>query len=479
MAVIGSLLVRLGMNSAAFDKGLRRSRKNLSGFQRGIAGVSASLKRMAVIAGTALAAVALKRMVRSSMETIDATAKLSDRLGITTQDLQRLQHAAGVYGTTTTELNKSLEIMSRRLGESMAGTGEAIRGLKLLGLTAKELVTAGPAEAFKIVAERTRQLATQAEKAAAAYYLFGRSGAKLVNMLSIGRRGLERYGREMDRIGVYTRAQAAWVEEANDAMGRLNDRAKVAADTIAIALSPAIVSVTASLERWATASGTTSSTVIATMKGIAKAFAFVGDGIRVLEYLFKATQITIAVGFKFIFDLFDKMAKVVENIINKMLKYTKIIGYINPAFGKLLTNLQKFEFGGLFGRMSAAMTATIAELNKELAFLMAAPTPLEKVTTYFAKLEKGLKKTAEAAAEVNNQMAGGGAPGAPAAKPGARPARVGEFRRIESYRVLIKGLSSMGGDTGSPITIMRQVVLQQVETNRLLARIEGEGALAG
>lgn len=189
----------------AFGNSIRRIRYRLRGLAAGLLGVAG-------VAGFGY-------MIKRQMETIDATAKLSDRLGIATERLVGLQHAAELTGTDAATLNKSLEIFVRRLGEMTQGSGEAKRGLDMLGLTAELLINKSPAEAFGIAADRIKLLKTQAEKTAAAYYLLGRSGSQMLNMLESGSKGLKDFQIEAERLGLtFSRFDASQIEAANDAL---------------------------------------------------------------------------------------------------------------------------------------------------------------------------------------------------------------------------------------------------------------------
>ena len=44
MALIGNLLVKLGLNSAVFDRNIKKSRTHLTGFEKGIKGVGRTLE---------------------------------------------------------------------------------------------------------------------------------------------------------------------------------------------------------------------------------------------------------------------------------------------------------------------------------------------------------------------------------------------------------------------------------------------------
>lgn len=220
-----------------------KAKGTMASFRRGLDITGRAMKRMAKVGAvmTVAAVAGSAYMIKRQMEAIDVIAKLSDRLGIATEDLVGLQHAASISGVSTEALNKSLDMFVRRLGEMTMGSGEAQRGLEMLGLTTEELIRLSPAEAMGIAADKINRLETQAEKAAAAYFLFGRAGAQLVTMFAVGSEGLREFQREAERLGLtFSRFDAAQIEAANDALTRARATMTGLFRTATIELAPYI-----------------------------------------------------------------------------------------------------------------------------------------------------------------------------------------------------------------------------------------------
>jgi hypothetical protein len=98
------------------------------------------------------------------------------------------------------------------------------------------------------VADQINRLGTQAEKAAAANYLFGRSGQSLLNLFSQGSEGIAAFQREAEKLGLtYSRLDAAKIEAANDAMTRLKGAGRGLITQTTIELAPAIEAVATAL----------------------------------------------------------------------------------------------------------------------------------------------------------------------------------------------------------------------------------------
>ena len=220
----------------------------IAGFSRDLTGAVSSVRRL-MGATLALAGVGgLGYLIKQQMAAIDANAKLSDRLDISTQSLIALQHAAKISGVENEALNKALEIFSRRLGEVNMGVGQAKYALDSLGLSADALADKSPDEAIGIIADQINRLPSAAQKAAAANYLFGRSGQQLLNLFEEGSAGIDKYRAEVERLGLsYDRVDAAKVEAANDAMTRLKTTLTGKVQDAVIALAPHLEALAKSL----------------------------------------------------------------------------------------------------------------------------------------------------------------------------------------------------------------------------------------
>jgi len=250
MATISNLYINLKANTSVFQKKMKKSGRTMNRFQKSANGISGSMKRMFIGITAAAGIGGLGLMLKSTMQNIDATGKLSKRIGIATEDLIGLRHAAELSGASAEGFDKSIEMFVRRLGEVKQGTGEAKEGLKAIGLKYQDLIDMNPAESFRVVADGINGLATAAERSVVAYQLFGRQGMKLLNMLEMGSEGLDKNQKMVEALNMtYSSADAKKVEDANDAVQRLRDAFGGLVKTIAVALSPTFRSLANRLTR--------------------------------------------------------------------------------------------------------------------------------------------------------------------------------------------------------------------------------------
>lgn len=208
----------------------------------GIAGVAAAAT--GAIAAVYGLARAYETFVKPQADAIETTLAMSERLGVSTEILSALGHAAKMSEVEQGTFVKGLQTMTRRLSEAATKGGETAKMIKALGLDAKQLDQAGAGEALLQISDAISKLPTQGQKAQAAFALFGRSGVEMVGMLQQGREGLQGWMQDAQELGiVFSKSQAEMVDAANDARDRLGAALKGVATIAAIELAPAIQAV--------------------------------------------------------------------------------------------------------------------------------------------------------------------------------------------------------------------------------------------
>ncbi len=180
----------------------------------------ASIGLAGAVAGTVL-------LTRASLKQIDALAKQSQLLGISTEKLAAFQLVSAKTGIEQKTLEKSLINVTRVVAEAAEGTGLATDTLKKLGLEAKALSQQSPDEQFLAIADAMKGVNTQSEKVLAAYELFGGRGAALLRTLEAGRDAFAEAEEKTKLYGTAISAvDAASIEESNDAFTDLAESIK-------------------------------------------------------------------------------------------------------------------------------------------------------------------------------------------------------------------------------------------------------------
>lgn len=248
--VVGHLHARLSAGTAAFEKDMTRASRSVTQMQSTLGGLK--LSSIAAFTGISLGAAALGSAIRSAfstikdsivsqLEAIDEVGKASDQIGITTEALIGLRHAADLAGIDATALDKSLGRMQRSLSDAALKGGETAQVFQALGIDAKELVKAAPDEAFKVIADKIKGIENPTLRAKAAFDIFGRAGQELLSLLLAGSGAITAFQARAELLQQFvSREMAQSIEDANDAMLDMRTAASGLSRALAVGLAPTI-----------------------------------------------------------------------------------------------------------------------------------------------------------------------------------------------------------------------------------------------
>lgn len=282
-STIAKLNVMLLANIGGFASSMASAAKPLAGFASNVLSTSAKVTGLVSAITGLVGAGSLAALVHHSMEAIDTNAKLADRLGMTTEGLTGLQHAASLAGVSNESLTGAMEKMLKALGGA-ADDGELTSNVfKKLGLDAAALANMPADEAFAQIAQKLSEIKNPAERATAAMQIFGKSGQSLLPLLMSGAEGIKAAQDEARRLGLtFNRIDAAKVEAANDSFTRLQGVVTGVGNQLAIALAPYIDAGTAKLVQMATEGGGIGPKVGGAVEWVAKSVAYLSDYLNVL-----------------------------------------------------------------------------------------------------------------------------------------------------------------------------------------------------
>ena len=215
MAAIRELLVEFGVkvNSKQLDD---LSKKLSDGLQK--------LKAFAGPAGLLLAANALRVWTKDLLTNADALAKQSDRLGISIEELQIWQQAAGRAGASTQDINNIFRVLAKTANEASEGVATYKDAFDALGITVTDESgnLKGLNDLLLESGDALAGLENTTKRTALAQEIFGRSGLKLLPLFKDGRAGAERLLKTLKELGGgFTEEFARNAEVANDAMSDL------------------------------------------------------------------------------------------------------------------------------------------------------------------------------------------------------------------------------------------------------------------
>lgn len=199
-AKIGALHVSLGLNSAQFETGLKKSQSSLANFGK----FAVTAFKGVAIAATA-AATAMGFAVKSAIDNADAMSKSAQKAGVTTEALSRLAYAADFSDVSLESLTTGLGKLSKVMAEAAVNkTSTAALAFKALGVSVVDAngKLRGSDVVFAEISDRFARMENGATKTALAMQIFGRAGAEMIPLLNGGSAELKRMADEADRLGI-------------------------------------------------------------------------------------------------------------------------------------------------------------------------------------------------------------------------------------------------------------------------------------
>jgi hypothetical protein len=146
----------------------------------------------------AFSAHAIASYVGRTIEWGDALKGLSERLGITTRDLQVLQKVAERSNTSIEAIASAFRNLNVAKGQAGQGKGEAYDAFIAVGVTPDELKQKSAAELWSIIGARIGDATQDATKFAAVLRLLGKSADSVLPAM---RQSISEIGDEMERTG--------------------------------------------------------------------------------------------------------------------------------------------------------------------------------------------------------------------------------------------------------------------------------------
>lgn len=197
---------------------------------------------------------ALFGLANSVATTGDEFAKTASRMGINVETLQEYSHVAQLAGSSTQEMNTSLESLTLGISEARKGGGKLIEPLiRLNQLTGKDLLTnLGSADDTMLkLADTFAQMTDDTEKAELATKIFGGTGLQMVNVLNQGSAAILKQRREARDLGIVLSQKAAkQAEQFKDSLLRTQGVITGIKNTIGVELFPIVMEFMESFRAW-------------------------------------------------------------------------------------------------------------------------------------------------------------------------------------------------------------------------------------
>ncbi len=370
-----------------------RTRAAFRSVKAGLSGLTRALSPLRLGLAGLVGTAGLGALVKSSLDLNDRLGKTADKLGLTTQALAGLEHAAGITGVEVNTLHKGLQNMVRNIADFGQGIGEAKRELEQLGFSQKELLSLSPDEQFTAIAESLKGVENNTQRVNIAYKIFGGRATALLNTLDLGKDGLAALAAETDAFGTaLDRTEVAKIEEANDNLKRAGESIRGIANRVTVELAPVIAGLADRFADAVVANNGFRDQVTAGLRIIVKAVGFLGDGIRGLDLLWQTGKLAF-LSFKSV--VLDGLVSLVEGF-NAV---AAAIPFLDPT--------------PIDGISRAAIEASIAAgtARVELVRLATEPLPSDKIEAFFASLKAEATAAAQVVAEARaGRLAASSAP---------------------------------------------------------------------
>lgn len=260
---LGDLVVSIRADIARFQNDMgkmqRSAQDSADRISRSLGGLDGAIKKVGsafATLGIGLSAAALTSWVKGAIDAADELAKMSQRVGLTVQELAKLNYAGSLADVSMEQLAKGLKQLSKNMVEAAGGSKEQVAAFRALGVefrNADGSMRKVP-EVFSDIAEKVSLLDDGAVKTAISMKVFGKSGADLIPLLNSGAKGLQEMSAEAERLGlVIDERTAKAAENFNDNLTRLQSSGKGLAFAISEVMLPPLVQLTDELNRVAQA----------------------------------------------------------------------------------------------------------------------------------------------------------------------------------------------------------------------------------
>jgi len=268
----GRAFVEMYVKNSALMKGLADAQKRLRDFGNGIAVVGKWMMGL----GTAAIAPFVAMAARFE-HTGSALNDMSARTGMTTEALSELGYAAGQTGAEMEDVETAVRKMQKAIGDAAEGGEAGTKALAHLGVTIDELRGLSPDKQFEVIASRLAAIKDPTQQAAAAMEIFGKTGTKLLPMIS-DLKALRERAQELGRVMSGENAAAA--DALGDALDDLKKTVLGAGNGIMASLAPALTqfvraatNAVLQVKQWATDNAGLIITVMKVAAGVAAAGA--------------------------------------------------------------------------------------------------------------------------------------------------------------------------------------------------------------
>jgi len=244
---IGSLVVEFFANTGKFRTDVQAAAASASQAAGSIKGsfgsiggsvnsAVGSMLNFRNVIGTVLGTGGLGLLIKNAVQAGDNIAEMAQRIGISTDALQELSHAASLSGASTEDLESALRFLNKALGEAQSGSKEAAANFAKIGVDPTKFRDAG--EAIGAVSDGMLTLGNEAQRTVSRLELLGRGGNQMAILLNEGSAGIQKLRDEAEKL---ERAKLDQAQKLSDDFTRLANTIRTNLHRALIDLGPVLL----------------------------------------------------------------------------------------------------------------------------------------------------------------------------------------------------------------------------------------------
>lgn len=196
------------------EKAAGRTERSFKRTGESLTAVTGLLTRMAGVLGIGFGARAAAGGFSDFVNDTDKLAKLSQKLGYSVEELQRLGYIADRNGVAFESMAVALQRATRRIAEvATTGKGQAAPILEALGLSAAELTKLPLDQRMAKLSDAFASVADQGERVRLAFGLFDTEGVDMVRILQNGSAEFRKLNDEATRFAAIVDGKTAKAAE--------------------------------------------------------------------------------------------------------------------------------------------------------------------------------------------------------------------------------------------------------------------------
>lgn len=223
----------------------------LDGLDNALANTKSALT--AIIATGAAAGATLVALTAETAAYADDAIKTAERIGLTVEELQALDFALGISGTSMEQQRASFVRLARTASDANEGLTTAQRAFDRIGVSVTDASgELKPMEALiRDVADGLSRMENETLRTATAQELFGRRGTDLLQFIEDGAAGINALTEEARSYGAIMSTEAAeGAEEFNDELLRARTVVRGVRQAIGLELIPEMTELITAFREW-------------------------------------------------------------------------------------------------------------------------------------------------------------------------------------------------------------------------------------